>query len=131
MITILADHNLEGDAALLWENVTRDGWAALVPMQLFFFADVGLPHNSDDRVVWRFVQERQLFLLTANRNMKGDDSLEQVTREELTTESLPVITISSRKKIVEQSYRQNCATRLVEIVLELEFYRGVPRLYIP
>ncbi|MEH2083983.1 MAG: hypothetical protein V7K89_29645 [Nostoc sp.] len=51
--------------------------------------------NSDDRVVWRLAQENQMILLTANRSMKGKDSLEQVIREENTLASLPVITIGN------------------------------------
>lgn len=41
--------------------------------------------NSDDSVVWRLAHENQMILLTANRSMKGKDSLEQVIiREENT-----------------------------------------------
>lgn len=48
-----------------------------------------LPINSDDRVVWRLAQENEMILLTANRTMKGKNSLEQVMREENTPNSLP------------------------------------------
>ena len=34
--------------------------------------------DASDRLVWRYAQENQMMILTANRNMKGDDSLEQV-----------------------------------------------------
>src|SRR4028118_1373095 len=36
---------------------------------------MSLPINSDDRVVWRLAQSNQMILLTANRSMKGDNSL--------------------------------------------------------
>jgi hypothetical protein len=40
------------------------------------FEGIGLAADSDDRVVWRFAQTNAMLLLTANRNAKGEDSLE-------------------------------------------------------
>jgi hypothetical protein len=131
MTTILVDHNMEGDAALLWGTIAGDGWLEIVPMRLATFADVNLPVDSSDRVVWRFAQEHRMLLLTDNRNMKGDDSLEQTIREEVTADSLPVITIGSLDRIDESEYRQLCANRLVEIVVDLDCYLGYNRLFIP
>jgi predicted nuclease of predicted toxin-antitoxin system len=39
--------------------------------------------HASDRLVWRYAQENQMMILTANRNMKGEDSLEQVMREKI------------------------------------------------
>ena len=39
------------------------------------FEQVGLAINASDRVVWNFAQTNQMILLTANRSMKGIDSL--------------------------------------------------------
>ncbi len=41
------------------------------------FHEVELAINSSDRAVWKFAQESQMILLTANRRMKGTESLEQ------------------------------------------------------
>ncbi|MGH9831455.1 MAG: ACP S-malonyltransferase [Blastocatellia bacterium] len=131
MTTILVDHNMEGDAALLWGTIAGDGWLEIVPMRIVTFADVNLPVDSNDRVVWRFAQEHRMLLLTDNRNMKGDDSLEQTIREEITADSLPVITIGNLDRIDESEYRQLCANRLVEIVVDLDCYLGYSRLFIP
>jgi hypothetical protein len=91
-----------------------------------------LPVNSDDRVVWQLAQSNQMILLTANRSMKGENSLEQVMREEITSASLPVITIGDADRLLnDPEYRERCATRLVEIVLDMDGYRGVSRLFIP
>ena len=95
------------------------------------FRAVGLPFDSDDRTVWRLVQAQRMLLLTDNRSMNGPDSLEQTIREEHTATSLPVITIGSLDRLDEQAYRQDCATRLVEIALDLDAYTGVTRLFIP
>jgi hypothetical protein len=93
--------------------------------------DVNLSVDSSDRMVWRFAQEHRMLLLTDNRNMKGDDSLEQTIREEVTADSLPVITIGSLDRIDESEYRQLCANRLVEIVIDRDCYLGYSRLFIP
>ncbi|WP_340643465.1 hypothetical protein [Phormidium pseudopriestleyi] len=70
--------------------------------------------------------------MTANRSMKGENSLEQVMREEMTFTSLPVITISDADRLLNDSeYRQRCAVRLVEIVIDIDVYMGVSRLFIP
>jgi hypothetical protein len=96
------------------------------------FDEMKLPINSDDRVVWHLAQSNRMILLTANRSMKGENSLEQVMREEITPTSLPVITIGNADRVLnEPEYRERCATRLVEIVLDLDAYRGVGRLFIP
>lgn len=72
-----------------------------------------------------------MLLLTANRNAKGEDSLEQTIREEGTSISLPVITIGNLDRLIERDYREQCSARLVDIVLLIENYRGVGRLFIP
>ena len=43
--------------------------------------------------MWRFAQTHVMMLLTHNRNMNDDDSLEQTIRDENTPRSLPVVTI--------------------------------------
>lgn len=131
MIAILVDHNLEGQAILLWGMLAADGWLELVPLRLVTFADAGLPFDSSDRMVWRFAQTHQMLLLTDNRSRKGADSLEQTLREENTATSLPVLTIGSAQRMAERDYRQRCATRLIEIVLDLDLYRAASRLFIP
>lgn len=131
MITVLVDHNMEGQAILLWGALAAEGWLDLVPLRLMTFGEVGLPFDSDDRTVWRFVQAQRMLLLTDNRSMKGPDSLEQTIREEHTSTTLPVITIGSLDRLDEQAYRERCATRLVEIALDLDAYAGVTRLFIP
>jgi hypothetical protein len=131
MIAVLADHNLEGQATLLWGVLAREGWLDLIDLRLVSFGDVGLALTSNDRVVWRFAQVQGLLLLTANRQMKGVDSLEQTIREEGTATSLPVVTVASVKRIDEHNYRLRCAYRLVEIALDLDRYRGAGRLFIP
>jgi len=72
-----------------------------------------------------------MILITANRNMKGENSLEQTIREDNTPISLPILTIANPDRFDESSYRQRCATRLIEILFDLDNYLGVGRIYIP
>jgi hypothetical protein len=128
----LVDHNLRGHAVLLSGSILSGGWLDWVSMRFITFDEMKLPTSSDDRVVWQLAQSNQMILLTANRSMKGENSLEQVMREELTPTSLPVITIGNADRLLnDPEYRERCATRLVEIVLDIDGYRGVSRLFIP
>ena len=81
----LIDHNLKGHALIFFGVIASQGWLDVVPIQFVTFDDIDLSNDSDDRIVWRLAQEKQMILLTANRSMKGKDSLEQVMREENTS----------------------------------------------
>lgn len=127
----LVDHNIEGQCLMLFGSITTEGWLNILPIRFVSFDEAQLPIASDDRVVWRFAQKNQMILLTANRNMNGEDSLEQVLREESLPTSLPVVTIANVDRIREREYRELCVDRLIEVVLYLENYLGVNRLFIP
>ena len=127
----LLDHHLKKQGILLWATMGGEGWLKLLEIPMLTFGDVGLPINSSDRSVWRFAQEKQLILLTGNRNSEGEDSLEQPIRNENTPSSLAVVTVSVVSLMEERAYREQCAERLVEIVLNIENYLGIGRVYIP
>ncbi|MEZ4862339.1 MAG: hypothetical protein R3C14_13570 [Caldilineaceae bacterium] len=131
MITVLSDHDIEGKVFLLWGTVAATGWLEMLPLRLVRFRDVDLPADSTDRTVWRFAQANGMILLTNNHNMEGVDSLEQTIREENTPTSLPVLTIGDFGRITERVYREKCAARLVEIMVYLDDYLGVGRMFIP
>jgi uncharacterized protein DUF5615 len=128
---VLVDHNIEGQAILLWGLLGKEGWLKLLPVQLVTLAEVGLSVASSDREVWRFAQTHQMILLTGNRRRRGSDSLEQTIREENMPTSLPVITISSLHRLDERSYRERCGSRLIEILIDIDNYVGVGRIFIP
>jgi hypothetical protein len=131
-VNFLVDHNLKGHAVLLSGSILSGGWLDWVSVRFITFDEMKLPISSDDRVVWQLAQSNQMILLTANRSMKGGNSLEQVMREEIAPTSLPVITIGNADRLLNDlEYRERCATRLVEIVLDIDGYRGVSRLFIP
>jgi hypothetical protein len=132
MLSILVDHNIEGQSRRLWSTILAEGWLDLMPMRMVTLAAVGLTGDTNDRDVWRFAQAQQMVLLTANRRRKGQDSLEQTLREEYSSTSLPVVTIGNPNRMNNnKAYREQCATRLVGICLGIENYRGIGRIFIP
>lgn len=102
----LVDYNLDGYALVFLGILTKLGWLELLPIRFVTFRKIGLLMNSSDRIVWRYAQSNGMVILTANRNMKGDDSLEQVMREENTENSFPVVTISDLDRLDEFDYRE-------------------------
>ena len=128
---VLADYNLNRQAILISGSLVAGGWLDLAPIRLVTFEGIGLTANSNDRVVWRFAQTNGMLLLTANRNAKGEDSLEQVMREENQPTSFPIITIADPDRVNESDYRERCVERLVEIVIDIQDYMGAGRLFIP
>ncbi len=128
---VLLDHHMKKQGILLWSIMENEGWVKLIEIPMLTFADVGMSVNAPDREVWRFAQEHQLILLTANRNDEGKDSLEQTIREENTSISLPILTISTLDRMRERAYREQCAEKIVDVFLNIENYLGVGRIYIP
>lgn len=131
MITLLLDHHLTGYRQHLRSALEATGWLDLIELRLVTLAEVNLPEDSPDPVVWRLAQAQRLLLVTDNRNRKGTDSLEQTLREEGTPDSLPVITIGNRARLKERAYCELCAERLIEVVVDLENTLGCGRLFIP
>jgi predicted nuclease of predicted toxin-antitoxin system len=131
LLKFLSDHDIEGYAQLLWGTLASVGWLDLMRLELATFREVSLSTRSNDREVWRFAQANGLILITNNRNMKDENSLEQTIREENQTNSLPVLTIGNVERLAELSYREQCADALVAISLDLENCRGRGRIYIP
>ena len=128
----LVDHNLGGHAEILLGNIASQGWLDLLPISFVVFKEINIPIDSSDRVVWRTAQSSQMILLTANRSMKGEDSLEQVLREENKADSLPVLTIGDPDRFLEDRvYRNLCVDRILEIGVDIEIFIGVGRLFIP
>jgi predicted nuclease of predicted toxin-antitoxin system len=130
-MTFLVDYNLDGYALIFLGILTKLGWLEFAAIRFVTFREAGLSMDSSDRILWRYAQAHQMIILTANRNMKGEDSLEQVMREENSENSLPVVTIANLDRFSETDYRERCVERLMEIVLDIDQYKGSGRLFIP
>ena len=131
-MNFLVDHNLRGHSVVLAGSLAASGWLELISIRFVLFEEVSLAVTSDDRVVWQYAQDNQMILITANRSMKGKDSLDQVMRDENTPASLPVVTIGNIDRLMaEPDYRERCVDRLVDIVIDIEDYQGARRIFIP
>ncbi len=130
-MAFLVDYNLDGYALVFLGILTKLGWLEILSIQFVTFREIGLSMDSSDRIVWRYAPDNQMMILTANRNMKGKDSLEQVMREENTADSFPVLTISDLSRLDEFDYREDYVERIIEIVLDIDHYVGAGRLFIP
>jgi predicted nuclease of predicted toxin-antitoxin system len=130
-MTFLVDYNLDGYALVFLGILAKLGWLEFISIRFVTFKEVGLSMASCDRLVWHYAQKNQMIILTANRNMKGRDSLEQVMREDNTEDSFPVLTIGNFARLDEADYRERCVERLIEIVLDIDNYKGSGRLFIP
>ncbi len=133
MPILLSDHNCEGHAQAIFRELNRLGYTELLELRLLVFADIGLPLDAEDELVWTTCQTRGYFLLTGNRNASDDSrSLEMTMRRLVTADALPVLTISDLRRVMRDAeYVKRCATQLAEIVLNAERFRGVTRLYLP
>jgi hypothetical protein len=52
-------------------------------------------------------------------------------RDRSLQDSLPVLTISDKDKLVLPAYRQQAAHKLAAVIIDLEYYLGVGRVFIP
>lgn len=107
------------------------GWKEYELIEFLELKDAGLAHATKDREIWRYCQHYGLILLTANRNQKGADSLQLTLREENTSASLPVLTVTDQQRLHNAAYREACIESLLTIIIELNNHLGTGRLYIP
>ena len=135
MASIMADHNVEGHFVVLLRLWTSDVWRTVwesLELEVEFFECLGLPYNTSDRDLWQLCQQREIVLLTANRNDEGPDSLEATIRTLNAPSSLPVLTIADPELVLaSRVYAERVAVQVLEYLLELDHFRGVGRLFVP
>ena len=130
-ITVLLDRDLDGEDKYFEAGMKETGWDRLLTISFKRFRDFAIPDNETDREVWRFVQHQGFLLITNNRNRDDDTSLQATMERENTPESLPIITISRKEDLKQSEYRQEVITRLADIIIYLDDYRGAGRLFAP
>jgi hypothetical protein len=131
MIRFLSDHDIELYVRLLWAHFSDEDWHDLGVEACHTFDEVGIYTSSSDRDVWLYCQSNNLLLITGNRNMQGNDSLEATIRELTKADSLPVVTIAQPEMLLDSTYREDCAYRIADIVAELPNLLGSQRQIIP
>ncbi|MEP7336564.1 MAG: ACP S-malonyltransferase [Acidobacteriota bacterium] len=130
-ITVLLDHDIEGQVVYLEAGLADTGWDQLLEIEFIRLRDCGLAENTPDSEVWRYVQEHGLLLITNNRNNRGETSLHATIARENTPDSLPVVTISETDSLRLPDYRLRAAIALVKIIIYPEDFRGTGRTFIP
>lgn len=132
---LLADRNIRAHVALLLHLLEGPGWRTVwrgLSLSLFQLEDVGFQESTPDDQLWRYCQQQELTLLTANRNARGPTSLEATIRAEGTPTSLPVFTLASPERVLQdRQYAEQVVERLLEYLLEIDNMRGAGRIYLP
>jgi hypothetical protein len=117
---------------VLLHLLASEEWRGLwEPLQLSVetFRTLGLPRNAPDADIWHLCQERELILITGNRNADGPDSLEVTIRVHNTPTCLPVITVGSTEDILHSRvYAERVVEKLLGYLREIDNYRGTGRL---
>ena len=135
MVRLVADVNIEGHVDRLVLECQTEEWRylwAFLDVEILTFEGLGLPRNAPDRVLWTAAQSAGAVLLTANRNRKGQDSLEATIEAQNTLDALPVITLADPDRFrIDAEYRHEAVEAFPDYLLEIDRYRGAGRLYIP
>lgn len=96
------------------------------------FMGLGIPDATPDMDLWRLCQEREIILITGNRNREGSNSLQYAIEQLNTPACLPVLTISAPGRAIRsQDNLHRIVTRLAEYLIDIENVRGAGRLYLP
>ena len=132
---IVSDVNIEGQVGLLMRLLETGQWKGLwndLHLSLFPLYAFEVSPEAPDAVIWHLCQKEDLVLLTANRNQEGPDSLEATIQACNTPDSLPVLTIADADRVLRsRTYADRVVVRLLEILLEIDHFRGTGRLYLP
>jgi hypothetical protein len=106
-------------------------WMA-INVPLLTFEGVGLGEETSDDEVWRRCQLEQWVLITGNRNDEDETSLEATIRLENTPDSLPVLTIGRPAEVMTSAeYAVRVTEKMVDLLLDIDRFRGTGRLYLP
>ncbi len=135
MVTLLVDANLDGHAELLAMRLKTETWRELrdyLDIQFLHFEQAGLDRTAKDDAVWRWCQKNSYYLLTANRNLESEDSLEATIRREGTAQSLPVFTSADAEHVFQSAaYLDKVVETFLDYLLNEANYRGTGRLFLP
>ena len=135
MKKILADNDVEGHLATLAHFWSDEPWHALwseLGWSIETFASLGLNRDASDAEIWAVCQARGIVLATGNRNAESPVSLEATIRRDNQPDSLPVLTIANPRRILsDRDYAEGVALRLLEVLMDVESFRGCGRVYLP
>jgi hypothetical protein len=132
---LVADANIQGQVEHLVTCMRADAWADFweaLELVLYRFEDIGLSTSATDLEVWNVCQAEGLILITDNRNLDSEDSLEATIRRNNTPLSLPVFTIDDMNQFrTNSSYVDHVVEAFYDYLMRLDEVRGTGRLYLP
>ena len=132
---LIADANIQGQVEYLVQRMQAEPWAEFwkaLGLLLRRFEEVGLSASASDLEVWNVCQAEHLILITDNRNLDSEDSLEATIRRNNTPDSLPVFTIEDMNEFrMNNSYVERVVETLYDHLLRIDDIRGTGRLYLP
>ena len=132
---LAADANIQGQVGYLVQRMQADPWADFwqaLGLVLHRLEYIGLSGSSSDLEVWNACQAEQLILITDNRNLDSEDSLEAIIRRNSSPESLPVFTITDMNQFrTNSSYVERVVEVLYDYLLRIDDVRGAGRRYLP
>jgi hypothetical protein len=133
---VVSDNDVRGAVSALRRVLESDDWSDLsrsLDIRFVQLVDIGLAPDSSDREIWTFCQAGDMILITGNRT-RGDEteSLDYVIEELGNDDSLPVITVADRDRVVsDRDYALECAFQLLDYLSRIDGLRGTRRLYLP
>lgn len=135
MLRIMSDNDVRGHVSRLmdicqsvaWVEIWRDLRCALCTL-----GDFDLSNDASDATIWQTCQDRQVILITGNRNAEGPESLETTIRQRNTPDALPVLTLADPDRIGRDAqYAESVVARLFDVLVDVDSLRGTGRLYLP
>jgi len=131
---ILADNDVGGAVTALRRMFESDEFcvsAEALDVQFIEFEELRLPRDASDRQVWQASQEAGAIPITGNR-ASGDQSLENTIQEHGHTDSLPIVTLADRQRVIrDRSYTEKCVLSLLDLIDRIHSLRGTGRLFVP
>lgn len=132
---IVSDNDVRGQFDAIVNICTsaewRDIWHEL-GLRVYTLETVGLAVDAADDQIWETCQQLELVLVTGNRNAVGPESLENTIRTRNQPTSLPVLTLANPYAVEhDRHHAEQVAVRLMEVLLDIDNYRGCGRLYLP
>jgi hypothetical protein len=120
----MSDNDVQGHVGRLMDICQLPPWVELwrdLECVLYTFADVDLPGDAIDAVIWQACQDNDILLITGNRNAEGPESLEMTIRQRNTPNCLPVLTLADPDRIQrELQYAESVVERLFDILVDTD-----------
>jgi len=132
---LVSDNDVRGQFDTLIRICTSPAWQEIwqgLNLRVYTLESFGLRADAADSEIWQVCQREGLVLVTGNRNAESPDSLENTIQAQNQPASLPVLTLADPLAVEhDHRYAEQVAARLMEVLFDIDNYRGTGRLYLP